>query len=140
MTKRVLLCLAIFSFLVISATASAQNMKEGKWEITTKVEMPGMPANIPAQKSVQCMTKKDSVPSQPEKNKDCKITSMKTSGDTIYWTMQCKSGQGTTNMKGQITYKGDKMEGVMNTTIIEPDGDKMQMTSRINGRRIGDCK
>jgi hypothetical protein len=115
-------------------------MQDGKWEITSKVEMEGMPMAMPATKYTQCITKKDIVPQKVEKNQDCKITDTKVSGDTVSWTMQCKSKEGTMDSNGKITYKKDTFDGTMHTTVNNPGSGKMQMTQRMSGRRIGDCK
>lgn len=37
---------------------------------------------------------------------------------------------------GEVTYSGDRMEGVMNMVI---QGAGMQVKNKISGQRIGDC-
>ncbi|RME65822.1 MAG: DUF3617 family protein, partial [Nitrospirae bacterium] len=63
------------------------NMKEGLWEITTEMQMPGMPMAMPGQTFRQCIDKKHMVPSQ--KNGKCKMLSQKTKGSTVTWHMRC---------------------------------------------------
>jgi hypothetical protein len=41
---------------------------------------------------------------------------------------------------GTITYKGDKFEGTIKTTIKDPQAGKMTMVQRMIGKRIGDCE
>jgi hypothetical protein len=138
--RTVALSLGLAFLVIASPSFAGPNMQEGKWEITSKVEMEGMPMAMPATKYTQCITKKDMVPQKAEKNQDCKITDTKVSGDTVSWTMQCKSKEGTMDSNGKITYKKDTFDGTMHTTVNNPGSGKMQMTQRMSGRRIGDCK
>jgi hypothetical protein len=49
-----------FMLLVAASAQSATpNMKEGLWEVTVKMDMPGMPGNMPAQTTQRCVTAKD---------------------------------------------------------------------------------
>ena len=129
------------AFLVMASPSFAEpNMQEGKWEVTSKVEMEGVPVAMPATKYTQCITKKDMVPQKTEKNQDCKITNTTVSGDTVSWTVQCKSKEGTMDSIGKITYKKDTFYGTMNTTVKSSDRGMMDMMQRISGKRTGDCK
>lgn len=129
------------AFLVMASPSFAEpNMQEGTWEITSKAEMEGVPVAMPATKYTQCITKKDIVPQKTEKNQDCKVTNTKVSGDTVSWTVQCKSKEGTTNSIGKITYNKDTFYGTMNTTVNRSDRGMIDMMQRVSGRRIGDCK
>ncbi|MEA3223190.1 MAG: DUF3617 domain-containing protein [Thermodesulfobacteriota bacterium] len=134
-TSIILLALSAIS---ISFADSGPNMKEGLWEITTKIEMPGM--EMPAMKHTQCITKDALVPqsSQPgQGGQECKITETKVDGNTVTWAIECNDQGGKMKGTGKITYKGDSFEGVM--TMSMPQAN-MEMTSHISGRRIGDCK
>lgn len=41
---------------------------------------------------------------------------------------------------GKITYKGDRFDGVVNTTIRDKSGGTNTSKMNMSGRRIGDCK
>ena len=132
----IILTLVCFS----GAQAADPNMKDGLWEITTKVEMKGMPANIPPTVTKQCMTKKESVPQQnKEKNPNCKIVDQKVSGDSVTWAMICKEKDGTVDSKGKITYKGDTFDGTTTTTIKDKSGKAQQIATKMSGKRLGPC-
>jgi hypothetical protein len=135
---RPLLLLAAL-FYVAGATA-APNLKDGMWEITGKMEMPGMPMAIPPTTHTQCLSSKDVVPQKLEKNQDCKITSLKTEGDSVSWSMQCRNKEAAMDSTGKVTYKSDSMNGSMTMNIKESAQGAMQVTYRMSGRRIGDCK
>jgi len=111
------------------------DISEGQWEITVKMEIPGMPMAMPAVTNMQCLTTKDHVPWKTQQSDACKLSDSKTKGNTVYWTVKC-GGQNASTTTGEITYSGDTFEGVMN---IETAGAP-QMTSHIKGKRVGPCK
>jgi len=119
------------------------NMHEGLWEITTKMEMQGMPMpmQMPARKHTQCLTKmnmmKTMVPKEQDKEEECKITDTKISGNTVTWVMKC-SGEDAMEVTGKTTYHGDTFEGTI--TMISKDPEEGKMITHISGRRIGECK
>ena len=130
-------------FLALASAAlpalAAPNLEEGNWEITTKMEMPGMPFAMPPTKHNQCMTKKDFVPDQSRKGQDCKMTDQKVSGDTVSWHMVCKDRDGTTEGDGKITYKGKSYDGQMQMRMNQK-GENMAMNMSFSGRHTGPCK
>ncbi|TET92310.1 MAG: DUF3617 family protein [Desulfobacteraceae bacterium] len=125
----------LLTAISISFAASGPNMKEGLWEITTKTKMPGM--EMPPMKHTQCITKNDLVPQSSQPGQECKITETKVIGNTVTWTMQCKTQDGEMKGTGKITYSGDSFEG---TIIISMPQANMKITTHISGKRIGDCK
>ncbi len=126
--------------LTLPAFASEPNMNEGKWEITTTMEMPGLPFAIPPVKYTHCLTKKDAVPQQPEKNQDCKMISTDTQGDTVFWVMECKNKNEVVRSKGNITYRKDSFDGNINMTTTSGGKENGTMNSKISGRRLGACQ
>lgn len=124
----------------ISFVGADPDIQEGRWEITTKTEMPGMPVTIPPIKHTQCLTKNDLVPQKPEKGQECKITQTKIDGNTVTWVIQCSTQKSVMKGTGKITYKGGSLDGIINMTLNDPNQGKMNMINHISGRRIGDCK
>lgn len=114
-------------------------LKEGLWEITTQVEIKGMPQTMPPTTFRQCITKSDPVPQNKDRNYDCKIISQKVSGDTVSYTVECKGKEGTTHVSGSTTYTDNSMNG-SSTTVVKMKGQpEMQMVSKIKGKHIGAC-
>jgi hypothetical protein len=109
-------------------------MKEGLWDITVKMDVPGMSVQIPPKTYTQCLTPKEAVPKPKEENNKCEIVKQDIKGDTVSWSVECKTKEGTAVSDGTITYKGDTMEGV----ITMKQGD-MKATQRLSGRWIGKC-
>ena len=115
--------------------AEAPNMKDGLWEITIKMEMAGMPMEMPEMKHTQCITKDNAVPDTSQPGQECKIISSKIVGDTVTWEVECDTPQGPAHSKGTITYHGDTFEGTVNMNM-----GQMVMTQKMSGRRVGDCQ
>jgi hypothetical protein len=140
MRRTIVLVLPLVFMLFYAPTVfSGPNMREGKWEITTTTEMPGLPVAMPGVTYTHCLTNKDMVPQKQEKNQDCKITDTKISGNTVTWVMKCSGKDGPMESVGKITYSGDTFEGSFTTTINDPSQGKMTITNHMKGRRIGDC-
>jgi len=143
MNKRII----VFSMVALlltwaSLAAAAPDMKEGLWEITTtsKMEMPGMSMAMPPVKYTQCLTKSDFVPKKEEPGQECEKMSVNVSGNTVSWSIKCKSKEGIIKGTGQITYKGNTYEGVMNMTFPDQGGGEGKMTSNMTGKWMGNCK
>ena len=129
--------------LPLSVHAAAPNMKEGLWETTVKMEMPGMPGGMPPQTMQRCYTKKDledpskTTPSGQRDNR-CKMTDYKLQGNTASWKVQCE-GEGAASGTGSVTYAGNSYTGTQ--TIKMSHGGKPQtMTMHYTGKHLGNCK
>ena len=123
------------------AHAAAPNMKDGLWEITTKMEMAGKSGGaMPQQVVRQCVTKKDLDDPRrttPSGDSRCKMTDYKLQGNTASWKMACE-GQGGMTGTGTITYSGDSYSGNQAMTM-KSSGQVMNMKMSFSGRRVGDC-
>ena len=129
--------------LSVGPLHAAPNMKEGMWEITTRMEMTGGPGvSMPEQTVRHCMTKKDvedprrTTPNAGRDNR-CKMTDYKMDGNTASWKMACEGPNATTG-SGTITYKGDSYSGHQ-TMNMSQGGQVMNMKMNYSGRRVGDC-
>lgn len=140
MRKKTCLVLAfVVTVFWITATYAGPNMQEGKWEITSKMEMKGMPMEMSAVKTTMCLNSKDVVPQKTEKNQDCKMINNKVEGNTVSWVMQCKDKKGNAvDSKGKITYKGASFDGVVEMDMSGKEG-RQHMSQKMAGKRIGDC-
>ncbi len=138
MCKKKCFILTIFMvifFIFVSVSFAGSLLKEGLWEITSKMEIPGMPVPMPPITYRQCMTNQNPVPNQSQSGQECRMQNVKTKGNTVSWDMICDSQQGKMKSSGKITYKGDRFNGVVMTDI--PGQGQMKMT--LTGRRIGKC-
>src|SRR5262249_9371646 len=106
---------AILALVITASSAAiAQGPKrDGQWEITTEMDMPGLPMKMPARTITQCITQQDvAAPKKPLPqgpppgrggNSDCKVSDYKTIGDKVTWTMKCEGREPMTGT-GEITY------------------------------------
>jgi len=134
--KLVLVSIILLASVSLSLAGSKLNVKAGKWEVTTRMEMPGMQMNMPPMTHTQCITENDYVPQTSQHGEECKITQTRVSGDTVTWTMHCRGEGGEMNGSGTVTYRGDSFEGEISMSMA-PSG--MSMTIYTSGRRIGEC-
>jgi hypothetical protein len=135
----------LFAPLVLATLSAAlpalavPNMEEGNWEVTTKMEMEGMPFAMPPQKHNQCMTKKDMVPDTSQKGQDCTIKDQKETGSTVSWRVTCKGKDGDMDGEGKITYAGKSYDGAMKMKMVQK-GETMNMKVGFQGKHTGPCK
>lgn len=137
MYTKFLLALAITAFIGACAKNNELDLKEGKWSIVTTMDMPNMPFQMPPVRITQCLTKQDYMPRQEEaKNESlCQIVNKKVKGSTVSWDVKCPDSKSHT----VITYNYDSFSG---DTKVETTakGEKMLMSSHIEGQYIGSCK
>ena len=133
------------AFASAAHAAVAPNMKPGLWEVTVKMEMPGMPQAMPAQTTQRCITAKDiedprkvGPGADPRTASQCEVSNYRTQGNTASWEMACK---GPEQMKGSgsMTYEGDRYSGV-NRMTMNRGGQVMTMTMSYAGRYLGECR
>ena len=119
------------------AGSSGVDMQPGLWQVTTQIEIPGMPVPIPPATVSYCMTADELVPktSQDPSQGRCETASQSINGNTVSWRAVCQSPQGETVSTGRITYGGDTYHG---SVEIEAPGVP-PMKQMLNGRRVGDC-
>ncbi len=126
-----------FVFFFLSDISMAQNIKEGLWEITVKMEMEeGMPVKMPDQTIKQCIKKEDPVPKIEEPDKTCKFMAKQIKGDTVSWKAECRDEEGVFTVTGKITYRGNSFDG----TEEYRENGALIMKGRISGEWIGQCK
>ena len=128
------LAVVLFSVLLSGDIWAAADIKVGKWEITTKMEIPGMPAQMSSRTYTHCLTEENMVPQQEEPGKECKMVNSQVNGNTIIWQMTCQTPEGPSVLDGTVTYNGDSMTGVIKIRQVG-----INMTQRMSGRWLGPC-
>jgi hypothetical protein len=139
---------ALLSVAVVSGSLLAQTpgpRRDGNWQVTMEIDIPGMPQAMPPMTMNQCITKEQAAdPSKlvPQGGgrgmpPDCKVSDMKSEGNKISWTMKCE-GQTAMTGSGEFTFNGDTYTGLMK---IDTDrgGQPMTMNMKYAGKRLGDC-
>ena len=128
-----------------TAATAAPDFKEGEWGVNYRMEMAGMPFPMPPinVKKTMCLDKKNYVPDNAQQGQDCQVSDQKVNGNTVTWTMRCRSQERTIEGRGTITYKdkGERYDGEMNANMISADnaGPAMSYKYVMQGQRLGAC-
>ena len=132
--------LSVLSPVSIGVVFAQSPVRDGRWEVSTEIDMPGMPMKIPSMKTIQCVTKDQaddphqSVPrGQQDQAGDCKVSDYKIVGNTVTWTVKCE-GKNPMTGNGEITYAIDTYDGWMKMKTSDAE-----MTMKYTGKRLGDC-
>jgi hypothetical protein len=137
MIKKIFISLFVIALFLPSGIGMAgPNMKEGLWEVTVTMDIPGVSMQMPPQKHTQCLTKDNMVPQRGpvEACQECEIIKTEIKGDTVSWVVECKEPEGTVRGNGEVTYRGDTFDGVM-----EIRQGNTVMKQKLSGRWIGKC-
>jgi hypothetical protein len=144
MKKLIVAGLMLFAVTGVSAAAFAEpNFSEGQWEVKGEMKLEGMPFPMPPMPFgySQCITKKDLVPQQQQKDQECTTVSQKIEGSTVSWAMSCKDKKGNvTESTGSATYAGGTFESTMHTVTTDAKKNVSTANMTLKGKRTGDCK
>jgi len=125
---------------VVAPVCANPNIEEGNWEITVKMEIPGMPMAMPPITRSQCVTQKNAVPDTSQPGQTCVVKEQKVSGETVTWRTECKGREGTVDGEGRIKYAGKSYSGTMLAKMSPPGGEAMTVNYQMQGRHTGPCK
>jgi hypothetical protein len=131
------LLLGLAWLVAMSSAAALAAGSDELWEVSTKMDMPGMPFSMPGQTTKVCVQKgheKDPNNAVPkDKDQDCKMSDAKVSGNKSSWKMKCEGKHPMTG-SGEMTYGEGTYTGKMK--MQSKDGD---MTMVYDGKRVGTC-
>lgn len=128
--------IALFSMAALAAASPvAAQGKDDLWEVSSKMEMPGMPMAMPAQVNRVCVGKnrkdEDLIPRQD----NCRVVDSKRTGNRLTYKMECTGNEPST-IVGDLTFGNNAYDGQMRMTMTRTN-DTMNMA--LAGRRVGDC-
>ena len=129
-------CIAVAATSFTLALPAAAAGEGEWWEMTTRMEMPGMPAMPGGQAVKFCRVKGDeSKPVQSKDDKDCTVSNVWNAGNTMSFNMKC-TGKDAMTGSGEMT----STPTTFNQKIkMRSGGEDMTMVS--TGKRIGGaCK
>ena len=135
----------VILFVTLSATAEGPGpRRDGNWQVTMEMDMPGMPQKMPPMTLTQCLTKADADdPTKPAPQgrgaapSNCKVSDSKIEGNKVSWSMRCEGDNPMTGT-GEMVYSGDTYLGTMKMTTGR-GGQAMTMTMKYSGKRLGGC-
>lgn len=142
--KTVVLIAAALAAVPFAAHAADQEMPGGMWEMTTKMEMPGLPPEIAAKMGNRTMshcvkpgerkwTDRQKSPMERGDQK-CEQSDLKIEGNTVSWKVKCTdgtTGEGTVKHNGKDAYT---MDSIINSPKMPNGPIKMH----IEGKKIAD--
>jgi hypothetical protein len=134
-------CAHVFSLalgFVVALVAVAPALAQGAddlWEISSKMEMPGMPMSMPAQMIKVCAAKSAKDDEFIPKQGDCKVVDSKRTGNKLAYKMTCSTPEPST-VEGETHFGSGAYDGKMRMTMTSSN-HSMQMT--YSGKRIGSC-
>jgi len=132
--------LALLGAVLVAGPASTAALAQGKddlWEITTKMEMPGMPMAMPAQTQRLCIAKSGKDDDYIPKRDGCRVQDSKRVGNKVSYKMVC-TGKDSMTVSGDTTFGANSYDGKMAMSGMM-DGQQVQMSQTYSGKRVGDC-
>jgi len=137
-SKRLASCLGtILAFAAAISIPSAALAADGElWEVTSQMNIPGMPAGMAGmgqapQRVCNSKNPREDATRRPDM-KDCKVTDLKETGPRVQMTMTCPQGK----MVIDQTYNAARTEYKSTMKMTSKDGD---MVINSTGRKLGTC-
>jgi hypothetical protein len=142
-TANLMVMLLAVGLLGLHATAAdMKEMPPGLWQITSKMDIPGMPPEMAAKMAngmtvTQCIQpggakwNEQRTPMMPRGEGKCDPVQPKIDGNTVTWSMKCADG---TSGDGKLTHNG-KDAYKMKMNFNSPRGS---MTMNMEGKKIAD--
>ncbi len=141
MKLQFVLALLLFAMMEsVAAEMEVPDVKEGMWEITSQMEMPGMPMAVPSVISKQCYTKQSMKPENILRNNHCTMQKMDLRDNSVSWQMRCQQQGMQMTGTGNIDYQHTSFSGNFNMKMSGANQPAMQMNTRLKGRYIGPCQ
>ena len=126
--KSMVSAIALAGALAVPFSAGAQG-KDELWEVSSQMNMPGMPAGMGAMTHRMCQDRDPAKQSMQGQNMErCRVTDRKQSGNTFTMTMACPDGTAVieqTFNAARTEYKGSMRMG--------------DMVMNMSGRKVGNC-
>lgn len=146
-----------------AATEAPPDIREGRWEYKTSVQIPGlvlpegqlalppglelpegmsMPSLGPngiTSTVTSCLTRDQLVPPTDQGGQECRIRDLRRSGNTVTWKAECDTPQGKGSGEGRAVYSREKMNATMSMSG-NFQGIPAMMEMVTEGRYVGPCK
>lgn len=132
--------LGAIAFVAGAVTWSSTSVAQGNddlWEVSMKMEMPGMPMAMPAQVQRICVAKNHKDEDLIPKRGNCRVLESNRVGNKIAYKMAC-TGEEALDVSGEMTQGNDSYEGRMRMTG-KSGADSYDMMQTFVGKRVGGC-
>ena len=134
---RALTCVTLLTVASMLPIAVMAEGTDDLWEVTTKMEMPGMPMAMPPQTIRQCLAKGSKDDAYIPRQQNCRVVDSQRTGNRITLKMVCP-GTDAMEATGDVTVAAASYDGRM-TMVMCRDGQSMEMASTFTGKRVGAC-
>ena len=121
---------------LLPVIATAQD-RDNLWEITTKMEMPGMPMAMPAQTIQQCLGKNSKDEDYLPRRDNCRVLESQRTGNRVTFKMACSATEAI-DITGEMNLGGETYDGKI-MMVARTAGQSIEMTNTFSGKRIGTC-
>jgi hypothetical protein len=135
---------AAVSLFALASSAHGQ-VKGDLWELTVRMQMAGVPMEMPARTTRTCMDKNardEAFVPQKGGEGECRMVDQNRAGNVWRYRMECTGkDKDTVVAEGEVTYAPDRSsyDGKMHMTGGSRGGQGFEMTQTYTGRRVGDC-
>ena len=136
--NRYLPCAGVALLSMVALAAASPVAAQGKdelWEVSSKMEMPGMPMTMPAQVNRVCLGKNRKDEDLIPKQDNCRVVDSRRVGNRLTYKMECTGNEPST-IVGDLTFGNNAYDGQMRMTMTKTN-DTINMA--LSGKRIGDC-
>jgi hypothetical protein len=130
--------LTVILAMITSILSAAGSAAPGEyWELTSKMEIPGMPFAMPAFPTKVCLPKGgESDPRKTSGDKNCKMSDIKTVGNKVSWKARCDHNGEIMTGIGEQTATPNSFAGKMQLSG-KSEGQDVNMNMALSGKRIG---
>ena len=128
---------AILAIMTSMLSATSHAVPGEYWEVTNKMEIPGMPFAMPPTTSKVCIAKgMENDPKNTSGNKDCQVSDVKTVANKASWKVRCVQDGEVMTGKGEQTTTANGYTGKMQLSG-KSGGEDINMNMAYSGKRIG---
>lgn len=133
---------ALLLSLPVSAWSATPDIAPGEWEFVSRTEV-DTAIELPDQTDTdrRCISA-DELESADfgfiDEQEGCELREQSVRADGLSYDMICRAEDGEAEIRGEMAFMGDTMEG---TVVIESRTSMgaMTMNTRLDGERLGDC-
>lgn len=128
--------------LPLAAVAESPRIEPGQWAFTNTTSVQGdMPIPDQTETYQECIAQSDIEDesfSFIEVEEGCELLEHNVTVDGLDYRMICRAEGGEANIVGRMDFLGERVEGNVDIRVDSAAGE-FTMTTRMEGRRIGDC-
>ncbi|MDX1803512.1 MAG: DUF3617 family protein [Alcanivorax sp.] len=140
--KRLIITAGLAALAALAMPVQAMELKPGRWQQTTTLDAPNLPAKMRTQQSTDCISADDAADLKAALQHDwkanhCTLDNADESGNTLTWSASCQQANVKTRMTGTLKAKNSTHYS-MDMKFSTPAGKTM--TSHSDAKWVSECK